>query len=540
MRTFDVWATGQQDTVVGVLRRAAERWGDRQFLDLSGETYSYLDIHRQSSRLANTLAAHGVNTGDTVVTMLDNNIHAVLSWFAINKLGAISVPVNTAYKGDFLRHQIADAAATVIVAESDYVERIGLIENDLPAIKLVLHTNTVAPSALSRIEMLSLESTLSADDRDPGYEPKPSDLSMLIYTGGTTGPSKGCMISHNYACNLARQANDCTERDETSVMWTALPLFHLNATAASLLATMMSGGRVVLAPRFSVSNFWPDIERSGATHVSLLGSMFPMLAQAPDNEAMQRCRGQLVTVMGAPFPSVLQTIWKERFGVRYTFAPGYGLSEASLVTTIRCSEEAKPGSSGRRNEWFDVRIVDDNDQELPPGVAGEVIIRPRQPHVMFEGYWNRPADTLKIMKNLWLHSGDIGKFDEDGFFYFVDRKKDYLRRRGENISSFEMETTFRAHPAVEDVAVHAVPSDVTEDDVKVTAILKAGSTITEDELCRWSIERLPYFAVPRFIEFRSQLPRNPVGRVLKYQLRDEGVTPQTWDREKSDIKLQKR
>jgi crotonobetaine/carnitine-CoA ligase len=173
-------------------------------------------------------------------------------------------------------------------------------------------------------------------------------------------------------------------------------------------------------------------------------------------------------------------------------------------------------------------------------VAGEVICRPRKPHVMFEGYWKRPADTLKIMRNLWLHTGDIGKFDEDGFFYFLDRKKDYLRRRGENISSFEMENTFRAHPAIEDVAVHAVLSDLTEDDVKVTAVLKPGSALAEEALCLWAVDRLPYFAVPRFIEFRAELPRNPVGRILKYQLRDEGCTPATWDREKAGIQLAKR
>ena len=159
---------------------------------------------------------------------------------------------------------------------------------------------------------------------------------------------------------------------------------------------------------------------------------------------------------------------------------------------------------------------------------------------MFEGYWGRPADTLKVVKNLWFHTGDIGKFDKEGFFYFVDRKKDYMRRRGENISSYEMETTFRSHPALEDLAVHAVPSNMTEDDVKVTAILRPGMEISEEELCRWSIERLPYFAVPRYIEFRKELPRSPVGRILKYELRDEGVTPGTWDREQAGIELVKR
>ena len=175
------------------------------------------------------------------------------------------------------------------------------------------------------------------------------------------------------------------------------------------------------------------------------------------------------------------------------------------VHAASSDESAPPGSSGRANEDFDVRIFDDNDNELPPNTPGEIVIRPRRPHIMFEGYWNRPADTLKIMRNMWLHSGDIGKFDENGYFYFVDRMKDYLRRRGENISSFEVETGLRAHPDIADVAVHAVFSESGEDDVKATIVLKDGAGITEEDICVWAIDRLPYFTIPRYFEFRSDL-----------------------------------
>jgi crotonobetaine/carnitine-CoA ligase len=175
--------------------------------------------------------------------------------------------------------------------------------------------------------------------------------------------------------------------------------------------------------------------------------------------------------------------------------------------------------------------VDDNGNECPTGTAGEVIVRPCKPHVMFSGYYRQPEATLKAFEDLWFHTGDVGRFDEDGFFFFVDRKKDYMRRRGENISSYELENAFRKHPAIEDLAAHAVLSDMSEDDVKVTVVLKPGASVTEAELCRWSIDRLPFYAVPRFVEFRDDLPRNPLGRVLKYQLRDEGVTATTWDRE---------
>jgi crotonobetaine/carnitine-CoA ligase len=387
--------------------------------------------------------------------------------------------------------------------------------------------------------MLSWQAIVSEDLSDPEVEVAPGDLAMLIYTGGTTGPSKGCMVSHNYACNLAEIISRGTGRDENTVSWTALPLFHFNAVS-NVLCELKYGGRMALYPRFSVSNFWPEIERTGANYVTLLGSMFPMLTTAPENDAEKRCYGQLKIVGGAPFPDKLQQTWKARFGTEHTVVPGFGLTECSLVTSIELQDKAKPDSSGKRNNSFDVRIVDDDGNEVADGCSGEVIVRPRKPNVMFAGYWKRPEETLKLMNDLWFHTGDIGQFDEDGFFYFVDRKKDYLRRRGENISSFEVESVFRQHPAIEDIAAHAVLSDLTEDELKVTAVLRQGAELTEKELCLWSSEQMPYFAVPRYIEFRSDLPRSPVGRVLKYVLRDEGVTERTWDREAAGIQISKR
>lgn len=535
------WTPQEHDTTVAVLRRAAERWGERQFLDVLGETFTYGDIDRESTRIGHGLQALGVRHGDRVVTILDNNVDAVVTWFAINKIGAVAVPTNTAFKGEFLRHQIADAGSAVVIAESDYAERVLAIEAQLPGVQALLVRGALPEGVpAGHLNVATLDSARLAIDTPIDVEVKPTDLSMLVYTGGTTGPSKGCMNSHTYVCGLGRQSIVMGDRTENTIAWTPLPMFHQNASVTTVLCVMMVGGKVALYPRFSVSNFWPEIERTGATDVSLLGSMIPLLAQAPDNASSRNCFGQLHYVGAAPFPAELARIWKERFGVVTASAPGYGLTEATMITLQKYGDYAAPGSSGKRSEWFDVRIVDDHDCEVPVGESGEVIVRPLKPHCMYDGYWGRPADTLKVMKNLWFHTGDIGRFDADGFFYFVDRKKDYLRRRGENISSYEMETTFRSHPAIEDLAVHAVPSEMTEDDVKLTAVLRPGASLKEEDLCRWSIDRLPYFAVPRYIEFRSELPRSPVGRILKYELRDQGVTADTWDRDDSGIELKKR
>jgi carnitine-CoA ligase len=539
MVSYPVWSQTEQDTVTAALSRSAARFGSRVFLDFTGEFYTYAEIHAESTRLARGLLALGVSKGDTVATILDNNVHAVLSWFAINKVGAISVPVNTAYKGQFLRHQLNDCGAAIVVTEADYAQRIVDIEDSLTGARtLVQRSGTLVAS--DRLKVMDLRGIYAESNNALEDHNLPSDLAMLIYTAGTTGPSKGCMISHNYVCNLGRQVVLMEDRHQDDCNWTALPLFHMNATGGSILSCMLVGARVAIFPRFSVSKFWPDIQRSGATVASLLGSMITFLAEADDNDHSKSCFGQLHTVRGSPFPAPLQAKWKKRFGVRRAGSNSYGLTEAARVTGLRHDEDGPPGSSGQPNADFDVRIFDDNDNELPSGTPGEIVVRPRRPNIMFEGYWNRPADTLTIMRNMWLHTGDVGKLDDQGYLYFVDRKKDYLRRRGENISSFEVETGLRGHAAVSDVAVHAVFSDSGEDDVKATIVLKSGVAVTEEELCRWAIERLPYFTIPRYFEFRSDLPRNPVGRVLKYQLREEGCTSTTWDREKAGLAVPKR
>jgi len=537
--TDSVWTKVDQDTVTAVFARAVRDHADRPFLDMVGDVYTYAEFDTLTNRFANGLKALGVKKGDRVGALLDTSADAVAAWIAVNKLGAIYVPVNAAYKGEYLRHQFGDAGVGVVFCEAEYIDRLYAIQDKLPSLQTLLRRGD-EPVSQAPFPTLRLADALG--DKGPVQDDcLPSDVSMLIYTGGTTGPSKGCIVSHNYVCNLARQAVANGDRTSADVNWSPLPLFHMNALGGTLLASAMAGGCAALFPRFSVSRFWAEIERSGATVANLLGSMLTFIAEQPDSPESLRCLGQLRAIRGSPFPAALQEKWKRRFGVKVAGSNVYGLTEATCVTSLHDGQFAKPGSSGRRNDDFDVRIVDDEDNELPAGTAGEIIVRPRKPHVMFEGYWGRPAETLAIMRNMWLHTGDIGMFDEDGFFFFVDRKKDYLRRRGENISSFEVESTFRGHPAVQDVAIHSVPSETAEDEVKATIVLKPEEApVSEEDICRWSIEHLPYFAVPRFIEIRMDLPRNPVGRVLKYVLRDEGCTPTTWDREKAGLLLTKR
>ncbi|CAN5286263.1 ATP-dependent acyl-CoA ligase [soil metagenome] len=534
------WLPGKLTTVAAEFEKALDRRGpDFDFLDFSGVTYTLGELDKQSTQLAHGLRAAGALPGQCVTSVLDNCVEQIVLLLACSKIGAIHVALNTAYKGEYLRHQVADSGAVVLVAEKEYVERLIDIEAGIPEARVLLVKGDMPQRTAARLDVRPLATAIIDTTDSTGYMAAPSDLAMLIYTAGTTGPSKGCMISQSYVCNMARQICEAMLYTEDDVVWTPLPGFHMNLYTATVIAALMAGCKAAVYPRFSVSRFWPEIERTGATVVQILSSMITLIADAADHEAALRYKGKLRLLAGTPIPEVYQNKWKERFGVQYTAQICFGLTECALVTSVPIDVERPASSSGRHNDDFDVRIVDENDEEVPAGTAGEIIIRPKRPYVMFEGYWRRPEATAALMRNCWFHTGDIGMFDEAGWFYFVDRKKDYLRRRGENISSMEMEAVFRMHPEVKEVAVHAVFADM-EDDVKVTCTLVEGATVTEEDLCRWSTDNLPYFAVPRFIEFRDALPKNPVGRVLKYELRDEGITPATWDRETSALELVKR
>jgi crotonobetaine/carnitine-CoA ligase len=522
------WTVGPQTNVVEVIAAAAERFGDRTWLELSGDAYTFAEVWQRSLRVARGLRELGVGAGDTVAAVLDTSLDAVAVWLGANAIGAIWVPVNTAHKGEYLRHQLADSGAAVVVAEPDYAERVLSVAAGLPELRTLLRRG-------AEFDELTTREPLSADEL---HAPQPGDLSLLIYTSGTTGPSKGCMLSHNYVCNVARGSN--RNRRPEDVLWSPLPLFHLNAAATTVLASAMLGNTAAIFPRFSLSNFWPEIQRTGATVITLLGTMIPLISTMDDTAELLACKGQIRIAGGAPYTPETARTWHERFGAQIVGSSIFGLTEATFLTWTPQGVAHPWGSAGMRNDDFDVRLFDENDREVAVGEVGEICARPLRPYVMFSGYWRRPEATAAVMRNMWFHTGDLGRFDADGWLWFVDRKKDYLRRGGENISSMEVESTFRAHPAVADVAAHAVPSELSEDELKVTIVLREGQQVDPAELCRWSLDRLPYFAVPRYIEFRVELPRNPMNKVLKYQLREEGVTAGTWDRGDSDVVVAKR
>lgn len=526
------WHDGTRATLVQGLRDACQRWGDRTYLDVCHDRcYSFNDIDILSNRYAHGLAALGVERGTPVCAMLDNSTDCVALLFAALKLEALFVPLNTALKGDFLRHQVLDSTATVLICEEAYLEAVLAIRSEIAPVSTIV----VRASEAAVEGALGLEQVLSSDDRPLAPSPDPADTCMLIYTSGTTGPSKACMISHNYMMHFPRDLCFSSEMTEADCLYACAPLFHVSALGM-IFTSLIAGNRIALDRRFSITSFWGEIRRTGTTVANIFGAMLAMLARSEETENSRACHGQIKTILGMPFTPELQAAWRDRFGVSRARNSGFGMSEACLIFVTPPDDNAMPaGASGKAAPDMEVAIHDDNDCPCPPGVSGELVIRPKRPNIMFDGYWNRPGDTVAAWRNLWFHTGDIGRIDENGYFFFVDRKKDYIRRRGENISTFEMEAIFMRHPALAEVAVHAVASDLTEDDVKLTAVLAEGVMVTHLEVCQWAVERVPHFALPRYIEFRSSLPYNASSKAMKYQLRDEGVTPATWDRDKSGV-----
>ena len=570
-----VWAGAEQSTIPQLFERRLVADPDGEYLDLGGVKLSAADVMGAAGRFGGALHQLGTAQHDRVASLIENSSPALLTWAGTVCAGRIAVPVNTAYKGAYLTHQLADSGSRVLVVAASYLDRVEAIAQDVPTLEHVIVVDDADAGegegmaegmdegmgedaksgpgtraagdlpSLGRVGVHRWDDLMASSGTAPAVDIAPADLATFIYTGGTTGLSKGCMLSHNYHEALARQIGICWRRTADDVVWTPLPMYHFNALVTAIVGTLLYGGRGAIFRRFSVSQFWPEMNRVGATITSTLGTMAYLLAHDVDRPEMPESgapeANRTLRLMGAaPLPPEVDDIIRSRFGID-TFSGAYGVTEASLISWQPPGTENRPNAAGVVNdEFFDVRIFDDDDHELPLGTDGEIVIRPKAPQVMFEGYWGRPEVTVETTRNLWYHTGDIGRIDEDRYLYFVDRKADYLRRRGENIASFEVERILMGHGALADVAVHAVPSPMTEDDLKITATVKEGADLTEEELFRWCIDQLPYFCMPRYIEFRAALPRSPVGRVLKRDLREEGVTAATWDAETSGITYDKR
>ena len=479
---------------------------------------------------ANALTSLGIGSGDRVAIFMANSLDWVSAWFGAARLGAVVVPVNIAYRGDFLENQLADAQVKAVVTHSALLAEIDRVAARLPALEVaIVRTETSEPGRLSELRVVDAGILASANPTRVEVDVRLSwsQPGAIFFTSGTTGRSKGALVTQHYLLTAARTIADCWQLQPGEVVYAPLPLFHLSALG-SVLGPLMAGGTGVLETNFSVSRTWDRVRHFKAAGIALAGPMLAMLWNQPPEDGDRDIPIRFLSA--APVSRDLYRAVEERFACRVVTM--YGLTEAFPLMMAGVTDDNPPGSSGRRNPDFDVAIFDEDDHELPVGDVGEIVCRPKRPHIMFERYDGQDAATVEQTRSLWFHTGDLGRFDEAGNFTYVDRKKDAIRRRGENISSFEIEQSILGHPAVAEVAAIAVPSELGEDDVMV-CVVPAGETLELEDLIDFCTARLPKFAVPRYVEVVAELPKNAMGRVLKPLLREHGVTASTWDRDRS-------
>lgn len=511
-----------------VLEEQAAVHGERVFLDFKGETtVSYKQLNEGANRFANALLKRGIGCRAKVALMLPNCPEYLYCWFGLAKIGAVMVPINTAHKGELLQYIVNHSDAEALVVDSTLVNRVLEIDGGIPRVEQAFVRGWDAGAGPGRIKATSLADFADASTESRFGDVKHSDPVTILFTSGTTGPSKGVVMSHHYYYSAARTIGQGMNDGPDDILYTCLPLFHVNAQVCTVLAAMMFDARVAMYEHFSASTFWEEIRRSRATAFLALGAMGNILHKAPPRTDDRDHKVRLAMVV--PPPEDLDG-FEKRFGLRVVYET-FGMTEG-IVTSPEVIERRRPGCCGRPGERVEVKIVDDDDLPLRADQIGEIVIRPRDPFTMMTGYYNMPNETLSAFRNLWFHTGDLGYLDDEGFLYFVGRKKESIRRRGENISAFEVERIVNQHPSVLESAAIPVASELGEDDLKIVVVLKSGESLQPEELIKLCEDRMAYFMVPRFIEFRDALPKTPTQRVEKYKLQTEGVKPGDWDREK--------
>jgi crotonobetaine/carnitine-CoA ligase len=527
----------KSDWVVGqVLRDKAEKLGEKVFVHTREQQVTYAHMNSMANRYAGAFSDLGLSPGDKVCLLLDNCLEHYYCWFGLAKAGIVDVPINTAYKGMILEYIINNSEAKALVVDQSYVDRIQFLDDQLKNIEKVI-VYSPPDSERANVDLkkshVSLEDFSSAPDREPKRDPHYSDLATVLYTSGTTGPSKGVMMSHAHCYYFSWAVAENIGLRADDVDYTCLPLFHANARLMCSYPCLLADAQVAMARRFSLSGFWKDIQYFQATVFNGLGAIGPLLLSAPERPEEVDNPARLALLVPQPKD---HKSFEKRFGLRISTL--YGMTEISLPTFNPLDEELPPGSCGKAIPAFDCMIVNEYDEEVPSGTVGEMVVRPKESYTMLSGYYNLPDKTAEAYRNLWFHTGDAMYRDENGWFYFVDRIKDAIRRRGENISSFEVEAVLNSHPNVLESAVVAVEDPALNDDeVKACLVLQAGGTLAPEELIQYCIPRMPYFHVPRYIEIMESLPTTPTGKVRKALLRDRGITPETWDREKAGIKV---
>jgi carnitine-CoA ligase len=533
VRTYQGFAPTFDDrsswTLPWILRERASTHGDRVILDLpwQGCQYTMSETLATCERIASGFLGAGLAQGDRLVVMAANCAEYILAWFASALAGLVEVPMNTAYKGSFLEHQIRTASPRALVVDSDLVSRFLDGHDAYATIEMVfvLGDDAAASEAVEAVRMTGRRAELFASllTCEPGPLPavSPRDLAAIFFTSGTTGLSKGVMMSHSQLAFFSDQGRALTRLTQDDVYMSVGPLFHGNAQFLAVYPALIAGARAVVQERFSATRWLAQIRESGVTVTNLIGVMLDFIWKQPPTAA--DAENSLRCIYCVPTAASIASGFAERFGVE-AFVESFGSTEASLPIMTPYAEARPAGAAGLLlPEWFEVRIVDpETDEELGPNETGELVSRTKVPWTMCSGYYDAPDKTADALRNLWFHTGDAVRRDDEGWFYFVDRLKDAIRRRGENISSFELEQAVLGHPLIVDCAAVAIPaeSDGGEDEVAIFVVPAVEAELGLDAVRAWCEERIPAFAQPAVITLLDELPYTPSGKVRKIDLRE--------------------
>jgi crotonobetaine/carnitine-CoA ligase len=505
-----------------------ERWArdkpdETAFIFHGGESWNWAEALELTRRAAAGLQAMGVKKGDHVLSWQPNNREAVLTWFGLNYLGAVYVPVNTAYKGNLLQHVVQLSDATLMVCHADLAPRL----NEIDCAELADVIVTSGAAELSSLVAHPAAALLP----EPGLATipdtvEPWDSQYIIFTSGTTGPSKAVLSSYLQGYSMGPDASYNIDGNDRILV--NLPLFHVGGTIFCIV-TLASGGSCFIDTHFKTNEFWQTVREHEITMTCLLGAMMPFLLNLPPGNSDKD--HSLRKAVCVPWNEETMAVGR-RYGIDMRTA--FNMTEVSSPM-VSDSYPPEPGTCGKLRPGVEARVVDENDCEVAPGETGELILRTDRPWAMNHGYYKNPEATAQAWRNGWFHTGDGFKYDEDGYFYFVDRIKDAIRRRGENISSFEVESEVAAHEAVGEVAAIPVPSELGEDEVMVVVTPASDTPIEPLALFEFLRPRMAHFMLPRFIRIIDELPKTPTQKIQKHLLKDDGVTAETWDREAAGI-----
>ncbi|MCP4086261.1 MAG: AMP-binding protein [Actinomycetia bacterium] len=525
-------------TLVDMVRAQAQRQGDRVFVEfLEGGSLTFAGLHDQSDRFATALAELGVEPGDRVLALATNSAEFLVAMIATHKRQAVFTPINTELKGAFLEHQVRNSEPRVVIVDAGLAPLFDQVNTDGVGVE---HTIVIEdgpdlpdplPAALASTTMRTWAEAVEGVSTQPAavLSADPTDVCTIMYTSGTTGPSKGVLMPQGHCTLFAVGAARATSLTEDDHYFVCMPFFHANGLFMQIWAALVAGASATASKRFSVSNWLEDVIACEATVTNALGVMPEFIFRSPADPRDRSTK--LTRVMAVPVAEEWGAGFEERFDVR--LVQGFGMTEVNMIAYSDPTDPVLPGCAGRvYDDFFEVVIGDpETDAALPPESIGEILVRPKVPFFFNVGYYKMDDKTVEAWRNLWFHTGDAGRMDAEGRLWFVDRLKDRIRRRGENISSYEIEQVVNEHPAVVESAALGVKVEGAGGEEEVKLCVVVDGEVDPVELLDYCAPRMPRYAVPRFVEMVGELDKTPSGKVRKQAMRDLGITDTTWDRE---------